>query len=152
MQGYLVKPKPVRTVYVAGSDTATATRVIEFLRDLGLEPVSGQRNRAGTATGWRILADLYNHNLQALLKSDLCLALLDGSLTDIADVCVEMGLAYANGIPVLGLCTSPELRASRMVVGMCRGDEQLAYSVEGLRDLVSEHIELTDAALRVDGK
>ncbi len=63
-----------------------------------------------------------------------------------------MGLAYANGIPVVGLCTSPELRASPMVVGMCRGDDRLAYSVEGLRESVSEHIELTNAALRANGE
>ena len=150
MQGYLVRPKSVRTVYVAGGDIATITRVIEFLRDLGLRPVSGKRNQAGVSADWRALAELCNHNLQALFKCDLCLALLDGNPTDVADVCVEMGLAYANDIPVLGLCTFPELRTSPMVVGMCRGDDQMAYSIEGLRDLVSEHIELTDAALEAN--
>ncbi len=141
-QGYLIKPKPGRAVYVTGGKEQTNSLITDFLQQIGLEPVLARRNDGGVSADWRTLAKLYNDNLQALAQSDLCLALLDGAMTDIADVCVEMGLAYANGIPILGLCSLDELRASPMVVGMCRGDEQLAYDANGLIELVKEHIEM----------
>jgi nucleoside 2-deoxyribosyltransferase len=146
MQGYLVEPQPVNQVYVAGGDTATITHTVELLRKLNLKPVLAGRNKDGVAIGWHTLADLYNHNLKALMECELLLALLDGNPTDNADTCVEMGLAYANGVPVLGLCTSPELRTSPMVVGMCRGDDQLAGSIEELKELVKEHIEMVSGS------
>lgn len=152
MQGYLVKPKPVRKVYVAGSDLDTVVRAVDFLDDLDLTLILARRNQEGVTAHWRVLAELYNQNLSALLECDLCLAILDGDLTETADVCVEMGLAYANNIPVIGLCKSQELRASPMLVGMCRGDDHLAYTVEELKALVREHIKLTDAELEADMK
>lgn len=141
-QGYLIKPKPVRAVYITGGKEQTNSLITEFLQQIGLEPVLARRNDASVSADWRTLAKLYNDNLQALAQSDLCLALLDGTLTDVADVCVEMGLAFSNGIPILGLCSSDELRACPMVMGMCRGDEQLAYDANGLIELVKEHIEM----------
>lgn len=146
MQGYLVKPERIRIVYIAGGDNKIVTEVINFLHDLGIKSVSGKRNRTGIAADWHTLANLYNQNMQALLKCDLYLALLDGNISEIADVCVEMGLAYAHGIPVLGLCASSELRASPMLVGMCRGDDQLAYDVAELKELILEQIEVTNSA------
>jgi nucleoside 2-deoxyribosyltransferase len=150
MQGYLVKPRPVRKVYVAGGDPDTVARAVDLLGELGLTLILAQRKQDGEATHWRALAELYNQNLSALLECDLCVAILNGDLRETADVCVEIGLAYANNIPVLGLCKSQELRASPMLVGMCRGDDHLAYTVEGLKALVIEHIKLTSAALEAD--
>lgn len=147
MQGHLVKPERIRIVYIAGNDSKIVTEVINFLNNLGIKSVSGKRSTTGIASDWHTLADLYNQNMQALLKCDLLIALLDGNISEIADICVEMGLGYAYGIPVLGLCTSSELRASPMLVGMCRGDDQLAYDVAELKELVLEQIAITNSAL-----
>lgn len=147
MQGHIIKPKPLSKVYISSSNSDKASHIAELLNELDLKPILGQRNEAGSAAGWRVLADIYNQNLQKIRESDLFLAILDDNSTDKADVCVEMGLAYASQIPVLGLITSAELRASPMVIGMCRGDDQVAYSIEGLMHLVKEHIKITNAAL-----
>lgn len=152
MQSGIIEPKPVHMIYVTGGNSISVSQVIKFLDDLRLKVMIAKRNQAGSDSDWRKLGELYNKNLQAVLKSDLCLALLEGNLTDIADVCVEMGLAYANDIPVLALCTSKELRSSPMVLGMCAGDDQMANSVEELQDLINEHIELTNAALGIDNE
>ena len=148
MQGYLVRPRSVDRVYIAGSDASIVKTPSQFLLDMNLQSVSGQLNKVGIETDWHDLGEIYNYNLKALLESDLCIAVLKSSLTDIADICVEIGLAYANSIPILAFCTSPELRASPMVIGMCGGDEQIAYSIEELRESVEEHIDLVDAALQ----
>ena len=147
MNGYLIKPDVIQKVYVAGGNDDLVSAISMWLDNFGLKAVFSQRNRLMDAD-WRVLADQYNHNTQVLSECELFLALLDDSLASIADSCVEMGLAFANGIPILGLCVSSELRTSLMINGICRGDEQLAYSLEELFDLIQEYVEIGKA---VDG-
>lgn len=149
MTGYLIKPEVIKTVYIAKGDDSSIHAVSSWLNNLGLKTILSKRNKLANVD-WRFLAEQYNHNIQSLLECELFLALLDDNLTSLADTCVEMGLAYANGIPILGLCSSQELRASPMINGMCRSDEQLAYTLEELFDMIQEYVEISKVVTDMD--
>jgi nucleoside 2-deoxyribosyltransferase len=79
-------------------------------------------------------ANLFGEDLRHIKSADFVVSLLDGQDSD-SGTCVEMGMAYAAGIPVFGLKTDLERRGSvvnNMVWGACNSGDTLFTDMSSL--------------------
>lgn len=103
-------------IYIAGPLFSVAERefnkklasvLIHRIKDC---TVSLPQEYAAAITGKAgFLDEVFNYSLESILNSDVVIAILDGPDVD-AGTCVEIGYAYANNKPIIGIRT--DFRAS----------------------------------------
>jgi len=116
-------------IYVAGPlftlaerrfNAALSTAILEISRDI--EVVLPQYETAKMAGTPDFAAEAFRFCLQAITECDAIAGLLDGSDVD-SGTCVELGYAYANKKPILGIRTdfrpSEDRGLNLMVANIC---------------------------------
>jgi nucleoside 2-deoxyribosyltransferase len=86
---------------------------------------------------------LFSEDLRHVKQADFVVSLLDGQDSD-SGTCVEIGIAYAAGIPIFGLRTDLERRGSvvnNMVWGVCDSGKTLFTDTSSLLSAVEVFLE-----------
>lgn len=127
----------MKTVYLAGALFSEAERTFnkklqQMISDIGFSVFLPQED-AQDAAADRKSESIFNKCLSGLQKSDLIVAVLDGSDTD-SGTAWELGYAHAQGKPVIGIRTdfrvqTPEERVNLML------QESLVVLVDNTEDL-----------------
>lgn len=77
---------------------------------------------------------IFNTDVAGIMGKDLIVALLDGQDID-SGTCVELGIAYSNAIPAIGITTDIIRRAysNAMPYGVCLKSLGIVHSLDELR-------------------
>lgn len=110
-----------------------------YLRDEGFEVVLPQEKPINLEKS-PAEADIFLEDTRAILDCDAVVACLDSESID-AGVAAEVGLAYAAGVPVVGLCTDMrqhrkgpgQMYKNLYVTGLIRVQGTLASNLEAVR-------------------
>jgi nucleoside 2-deoxyribosyltransferase len=97
--------------------------------------------------------NLFREDLKHIEAADFLVSLLDGQDSD-SGTCVEIGMAYAAGIPVFGLKTDLERRGgvvNNMVWGVCDSGSALFADVQSLLAAVDLYLSRSPRKARKGG-
>jgi len=139
------------TIYWANAlfsdaDRRYNTDCAKALRSAGYDAILPQDatvNKTGTPSA----VDIFRADTSAMLRSQLVVACLDQEAIDSGVAC-EIGLAYAYGLPVIGLCTDfrqfrtgpGKIYKNLFVVGAINSVAEVVPSVEALLKVLPKYI------------
>lgn len=87
-----------------------------------------------------VMTEIFRIDRDAVLDSDILIAILDGQVPD-EGVAIEMGIAYENDIPIIGLKTDRRIFAENEPLNAMIWGVMSAYteSIDEFFDLVDEY-------------